>query len=163
MVDKTYNSTISIFVNLKVSHSLIWFWATNADLKVSHSPVLFSCLFKAIGLSIHVQNMWSESQPVNHGSYHCRVLEQCSPFWEWKIRCNDDAAAFTSLSNDLEKEFRLVAVETYAVHSNIFHFFFLSAPSREDNSFCNLSISFWISAFFISLIDSFDIFSLTYG
>ena len=53
----------------KVSHSLTNIWATLLSF-ILHSG------FQPVGISIHVQHMAAEGQPVNQGCYHCGVLKQ---------------------------------------------------------------------------------------
>ena len=39
--------------------------------------------FQPVGISIHVQHMAAEGQPVNQGCYHCGVLKQIRPIGEF--------------------------------------------------------------------------------
>ena len=76
MPDGVVELSSDVNVNEKVSQALMNFWATLLSL-VLHGG------FQPVGISIHVQYMAAEGQPVNQGCYHCGVLKQIRPIVEF--------------------------------------------------------------------------------
>ena len=53
--------------------------------------------FQPVGISIHVQHVAAEGQPVNQSGYQCGVLKQIRPLGEWQVCGHNGAALFATV------------------------------------------------------------------
>lgn len=75
------------------------------------SAFALHCGLQPVGISVHVQNMGSESQPVNKSGNHRGVLKQLCPFGKRKICRHNGAAFFAPVGDNLKQQLRLVPVK----------------------------------------------------